>query len=98
MSNHTNSEQATSFYSAVYNALTEPGDMKVYIDSDNDYRVATTNVYGNHVRLIEWPSLDAYVPNGDIDEMDKNEFVSMCVECYGIDVPTYSGRNGFNIQ
>ncbi len=86
----TATDQARKFYCAVYDALTNPGDMKVYVDADDDYRVATTNVYGNHVTLAEWPALDAYMPDGDIEELGMDAFASMCVECHGTDVPLYS--------
>lgn len=82
-------DQAKEYYKAVYFALTAFGRMSVFVDTDNNYRIATCNVYGGHVQLVATPELDAYLPDGNLDEMDCEDFVAMCVECYGDDVPVF---------
>lgn len=81
--------EAMGLYGAVYDSLCMGnGNMSVYRDTGGRYWAGGSGLFRGQMsptppREVENNvSMDAYLPDGDLADMTRDEFVAMCMECY----------------
>ncbi len=93
MARTTSNGQSRAFFSAVYDALRlGDGTASVYKNDDGRYWAGSSGAFRGQLqptppREVESNvSLDAYLSYGNLSDITRDEFVSMCIEC-GFTVP-----------
>lgn len=76
-----NESHARAYWTAVWEALTEPGQMRVYMYEDGEFCVA--QVSPNTEKCVDCGGVGDWSDYGDGTEgMTEDEFVQMCWECF----------------
>ena len=91
MTQATRQSQAENYYRAIHDGLSRNwrgGSVSVYYDPrDRTYKAAAGGFTGwSLIEVAPNVSLDQFVPAGDLPAADQ--FVAMCIDCFGTDVPT----------
>jgi hypothetical protein len=83
----TKLDRASSYYGACWDAF-QRGNMSVYYDSDDDTYQAASGGFTGWDNVEVATNVDASDFGSGAENMSRDEFIAMCIDAFGIDVPT----------